>query len=317
MKLGRRCQLSVEVNPQKTGQVLTRDTQIADQGTATAGTLVIAGTQTLTIPQDITVEFEISRQFLSSSQEATFRIIQLQEGERNLLQKDPYALTEFRAIQFRAGYKDFPLPLVFNGFVRSATSYRRGQEAITEITAYDGGLAMANGWTAQTVAGGTTLTQVLASLAKSLPRTAGAPIIGNFPGTNLRAKVLFGNTWSTILQESGNLATIDNGQVKILQQNEAVEALIPVLNSESGLLDTPRRTPTKIEFEMLFEPRLTVGQIVQLDSSFNRLLNGTYKVTGFSHRGIISPAFSGECRSSVSLFFGPEELKVVKGNVVQ
>lgn len=297
MKLGRKGKLSVEVNPDARGVTQS----------------------TLTIPEDLTIEFEVTRQSLSSSQEASFRIIGLGEETRDLINKDPYALTEFRAIQFRAGYDSFPLPLVFNGFVRKATSYRRSGQvgAITEINAYDGGLAMVNGWTAQTISAGSTLSNVLRRLADSLPHLSAKSIIGDFANVNTRGKVLFGNTWSIIVEESGNLATIDNGQVKILQPNEALQSLIPVIDSDSGLLGSPRRTPTMLEFDMIFEPRLTIGQVVELRSSFNRLYNGTYKVMGFTHRGTIGPTVSGDCISSVSLFFGPEELKIVRGNPVQ
>jgi hypothetical protein len=298
VKLGRRCQLSVEINPRAEGDRLE-------------------GSNTLTIPQDITIEFEISRQFLSSSQEATFRILNLSQETRDRLNKDAYAMNEFRAIQFKAGYEDFPLPIVFNGFVRHASSYRRGTEMVTEISCYDGGISMASGFTARTIAGGTSIQDLLKQLAQTLPRIAGAPLIGEFPKTNLRGKVLMGNTWSIILQESGNLATIDNGQVKILNLNEAIGAGIPLIDASAGLLGSPRRTPTKLEFTMLFEPRLTIGQIVELQSSTNRLYNGTYKVTGFNHRGTISPVVSGECSSVVSLFFGIGEFNIVRGAVVQ
>lgn len=309
MKLGRKCQLKVEIDPVAVGDAMQ-------------------GSNTLTIPKNLTIEFEVTRAFLSSSQEATFRVINLAERTRSRIQKDPYALTEFRAIQFRAGYEDFPIPLVFNGFVRSATSYRRGTEMVTEINAYDGGLAMANGFTAQTIASGVSVRDLLTQLAKSLPRVAGAPIVGDFAGENLRGKVLFGNTWSLILQESGNLATIDNGQVKILNPDEAITAGIPLIDSSTGLLGSPKRTPTKLEFAMLFEPRLTIGQIVELRSTTNRLYNGTYKVTGFSHQGAapstgedssasVTPVVGGQCVSNVSLFFGPSELRLVQGAVVQ
>lgn len=298
MKLGRRCEMKIEVNPVAVGDR-------------------IEGSNTLVIPKDLTVEFEISRQLLSSSQEATFRIVNLGEQTRNLLTKDAYALTEFRAIQFRAGYESFPIPLVFNGYVRSASSYRRGTEMVTEIAAYDGGLAMANGYTARTVAGGTPLATVLGDLARSLPRISGDPIVGSFIGTNLRGKVLMGNTWKILLQESANLATIDNGQVKILAPTDAIQSAFPLINSSTGLLGSPRRTPTKLEFNMLFEPRLTVGQIIELQSSTNRQYNGTYKVAGFTHSGVISPVVSGNCQSVVSLFFGLDEWKIVSGTLVQ
>lgn len=298
MKFIRRCQLSVEVSPNAQG--VTQNN--------------------LTIPEELTVEFEISRQSLASSQEATFRVMNLSEHTRNRIFKDPYALTEFRAVQFRAGYRDDPvLPLCFNGFLREATSYRMsgGTEMVTELKAYDGGLAMANGFTSQTIASGTSIADVLRFLAKQLPRISGTPIVGEFPVTNKRGKVLLGNTWQLLLEESGGLATIDNGQVKVLNYNEAIAAEIPVINSQSGLLGSPRRAATKLDVEMLFEPRLTVGQIVQLDSVSNKLFNGTFKVMGFVHRGTISPAVAGDCKSTVSLFFGSSELKIVQASLVQ
>jgi len=294
MKFGRKSELKVEVNPKAMGDF-------------------VHGQNTLTIPSDLTVEFEITRRFISSSQTGTFRIYNLGEKTRSLIQKDFYALTEFRAIQFRAGYEGSPLSLVFNGYVKHATSYRRGTEMITEIEAYDGGLAMINGFTAQTIAQGISVRQLLINLAKSLPGIKEEPVVGHFPAKNLRAKTLNGNTWSIILQESGNLATIDNGQVKILNLNEALEAEIPVISSETGLLGSPRRTPTKVEFRMLFEPHLTIGQLIELQSTTNPLYSGTYKVTGFTHRGIISPSVNGECVSDVSLFFGMDELERVQG----
>ncbi len=303
MKFGRKCKLSIEVNPVHAGNI---DPAVQFK----------EGSNNIVIPPEFTVDFEITRQYAAGSQEATFRVYNLGLKTRNLLQKDPYVINEYRAIQFRAGYGQ-SLPLCFNGFVRSATSYRNGTDFITEISAYDGGLAMANGFTSQTFAQGTTVRDLLIGLAKSLPRIAGSPIVGDFPGTNTRGKVLFGNTWQIILQESGNLATIDNGQVKILNLHEAVNAPIPVITSDSGLLGSPRRTPTSLEFDMLFEPALTVAQLVQLSSRTQPLYNGIYKVAGFTHRGTISPVKAGDCQSSVLLFFGNEEFERVGGAILQ
>lgn len=315
MKFGRRCQLRVEVNP-----------------SVVSGSDFTEGRDSITIPEELSIEFEISRQALASSQTGTFRIYNLGEKTRNLIFRDPYELT-YRAIQFRAGYEDDPfLPLCFNGFISSAVSYREGVDFITEIRAYDGGLAMATGFTSQTLVAGESAGSALKRLVSHLPGVRATPIIGSFPATSLRDRTLFGNTWNVILEESNGLATIDNGQVKILNYNEAIQAEIPVITSASGLLGSPRRGATKLEFDMIFEPRFTLGQIIQLDSSTNRRFNGLYKVQGFSHRGLISPSVAGDCSTNVSLFFGPGEFteaqlasgrqtvgpyQIVEGSVVQ
>lgn len=297
MKFIRRCQLSVEVNPNAQGVTQSN----------------------LTIPEELTIEFEITRGAIPSSQHATFRVFSLSEKTRGLIFKDPFVMNEFRAVQFRAGYRDDPvLPLCFNGFMQTAVSFKPegATHWITEIKAYDGGVTMANGFTSLTLASGTSVATMLATLAKQLPKISGSPIIGAFPAVSKRGTVFLGNTWALILEMSGQLATIDNGQVKILNYNEAIEAEIPVLNSESGLLGQPCRSTSGLDVEMLLEPRLTVGQIVQLQAR-NKIYNGTYKVMGFIHRGTISPAVAGDCKTIVTLFFGGTEFAIVKANLVQ
>lgn len=303
MKFIRKCQLAIEVDPvHTTGN---------DPGQSD-------GSNNLVIPPQFTIDFEITRQNWGSSQHATFRVYNLGPKTRNRLYKDPYALTEYRAVQFRAGYEDdISLPLCFNGYVSSATSYRVGRDVITEITCYDGGQVMANGFISQTMASGLSVQQILKTLANALPRAAGSPIIGSFTSVSSRGKVLFGNIWNLILQESGNLATIDNGQVKILNYNEAIDAEIPLIDASSGLLGSPKRSATSLDFDMILEPRLTMGQIVQLQSVVNPLFNGTYKVQGFTHRGTISPAVAGDAITSVKLFIGTSELQIIQANVVQ
>lgn len=273
----------------------------------------------LTIPPDVTIEFQIDRRSLASSQQATFRVLNLNDQTRGMIEKDPYAWTQSRAIQFFAGYQgEAPIPMVFNGRVTQAVSYKpeRGTEPILEITAYDGGFSMTNGFISQTIAGGTSVRQLLASVAGQLPGTTGSPIIGSFPGILSRGAVLFGNTWKVLLEYSNGLATIDNGQVKILNPNEVVTAPIPVINSDTGLLGSPRRSPTGLEFDLLFTPQMTLGQILQVESIVNPKYNGPYKVMAFNHRGTISPAVDRERRTTVTLFFGSAELQQVPGNVV-
>lgn len=302
MKLGRRCQLQVEVNPRPTGNGITMEAQ-----------------NTLTIPQDLTVDFEITRAFQAKTQTANFRILNLGLDTRNLLQRDPFATGDFRAIQFRAGYEDFPLALCFNGMVQKATSYRLGTDIVTEITAYDGGLAAANGFTAKTIGSSMGIGQLIAELVKDLPRIRQDSIIGTFQNATMRGTALFGNTWSLIVQAANDelkLATIDNNRVVTLGDDEALAAEIQLIDSSTGLLGTPRRTDTSLEFSMLFEPRLVLGQILQLQSRVNEVYNGTYKVAGFTHRGKISPAVSGECTTSVLLFVGVPELKIITGRSV-
>jgi hypothetical protein len=281
--------------------------------------LELAGGQKADIELPITVEFEVRRETLASSQTATIKVYNLGERLRNLIYKDRFNLTEFRAVQLRAGYESIGTPLIFNGTILQAYSERMGGSVdyVTTIECYDGAFAMANSYSSQTFAAGATREQVLRGLNKDLKGVAAEAILGSFPKTYVRGSVYMGNTWTYVVQVSDGLATIDNGQLKVLNQNEVIETEIPLITAESGLLGSPRRSNTMLEFSMLFEPRFSLGQLVALQSQTNSIFNGAYKVMGFTHRATISPAVAGEARTEVSLWKGTAPFTLVRGNAIQ
>ena len=272
----------------------------------------------ITLPY--TLEFEITRRLLTSAQTGLFRIYNLGEQNRNAIQKDVFQFTQRRSIQFRAGY-DSPWgrfqALAFNGTVLTAYSYRKDRDWITEIEAYDGGWQSANGEAVSTtISPGQSAAQTITNLSKQIPYNSGVPIVGSFPTENLRGEALFGNIWELIIQKSNGKATIDNGQVKALQNNEVIVGEIPLVSADTGLLGSPKRTISTLDFDMIFEPRLTVGQILVIQSAASRQFNRPWKVQGFTHRGTISPAVAGDAVTSVNLWFTTEELREVAGTPV-
>ena len=287
---------------------------------------VASGNVVIELP--FTLEFQVSRANLSSSNTASFRLYNLKKETRDQIFQDYFKnTTVLRLIRLRAGYQNFR-PIIFNGTVQQAQSVRIGSDMVTEIDAVDGACQMANGFTSTTQAAGRSASDILNQLSGTLPQLSGTPIVGSFPVASSRGEVLFGNTWGLIFEKSGGLATIDNGQVKILQPDEAIApggtASVPVINSATGLLESPRRSTGNnfVEVNLLFEPRLTLGQLVQLDSGTNSLFNGTYNVVGFKHQGIISPSVDGSRTTRAFLFRGEgtftgSGFKVIQGEVVQ
>lgn len=253
-----------------------------------------------------TCEFEVRRASLSSSQTATFRVMGLGVRTRDLIQKDWFTLSDVRAIQFRAGYEGEPTTMIFNGTLKQAQSYKRpgGVDWITEIEAFDGGAAMANGYSLRTIAAGTQFSDLIKTLAKDLPGLAGNAFVGSFPGTTKRGASFAGPTWGYIFQMTNGLAVIDNGQLKVLNPNEYAGTEIPSITAAAGLLGTPQRFLNMLRVTMLFEPKFTIGQLVNLDSSGLTRFNGLYKVMGINHRGLISGSRDGERRTELTLWNG-------------
>lgn len=293
-KFGRSYRLKVETQPRQLGSSAPSD----------------AGFATIELPY--TIEFSITRNLLASANTGTFRIYNLAERSRNRVYKDQYNLLEFRAIQFWAGYSD-QIPLLFNGNVKQAWSYRPsgGKDVFTEVEAYEGMYAMANGFSSKTLSGGQSYVDILRSLNGDMP-FLDSPVIGGVPGSAGRGTALFGNTWRLIQKYSGGNATIDNNKLLVLQPNECIPGDITVINSDTGLLGSPYRSNAMIEFEMLFTPQIKVGQIIKLESRVNSLFNGFYKVMGFRHCGMISPSVGGSVRTTVQLWLGTQALTTVQ-----
>lgn len=261
------------------------------------------GYVSITLP--FTVEFSVYRAALAVSQTATFTVYNLSEEKRRLLHKDIFVPNDFRVVRFKAGYENEPQPYIFIGSVKQAYSIRQGTEFRTVIECYDGGFPMANSWSARTEGPNQTGTQLLQKLATDLVGMQSAPVISStFSTTNLRATTFFGPTWGFISTISQGLAFIGNSQLVALGQNERLPQIVPEINSDNGLLGVPKRTGTFTECEILFEPRISLYQTVTLRSLTNSYLNNTYRVQGFSHQGIISPAVNGEAKTTLQLFAG-------------
>jgi hypothetical protein len=130
---------------------------------------------------------------------------------------------------------------------------------------------------------------------------------------------------------TGGGVFIDNGIVNCLGDNECLQPQgIPIIDDSAGLLGTPTREQSILTLDMIFEPRVVVGQIILVNSStggqqilFDNLgnpiglaanagtvtnFNGYYKVNSVKHRGMISGAVCGDAVTSLRMFVGTKSL---------
>jgi hypothetical protein len=260
---------------------------------------------TLTVEPPFTLEFDITRNTLTSANVCSFRILNLSLKHRNKIRFNSYDSNNFRSIAFFAGYGD-NMPMCFNGNITQAWSVREGVNFVSQIESFDGGYAFVNAKAdgLSPFPAGTLKKTVITALASSLPNVSiGA--IGNFPGTIDRGFSGSGNTVKLLAELTGGGFFIDNGKVFCLNRSETVDGSISVINSQTGLLGTPVREKTFLSFDMLFEPRLQAGQQIILDSTTAPgNYNGVYKVVSVKHRGVISDAVCGEAITTVGLFYG-------------
>lgn len=271
----------------------------------------------LEISNPITLEFDINRNVLAEANTGVFRIYNLNELTRHKIYKDLWQTNWIKRIELRAGYVSLEgntqtLPLIFVGNIKQAWSVREGVNFITHIEAYDGGYGILNLFSNTTAPKETSYSSLIQQLhndMKTSGLTSGA--IGTFSGSLPRGNSYCENTFE-LLQKITNASTfIDLEKIYSLNDYEAFKGNLPKISSTSGLLQTPRREQSILSFDLLFEPRLLVGQILELESITSKDFNGTYKVIGIKHAGVISDSISGDAITNVSLFYGSDALKEV------
>lgn len=264
----------------------------------------------LTIALPFTIEFDITRTTLSSANVAQIRVYNLSLNNRKKIYKNPMDFDQFKHITLKAGYGK-NIPIVFDGDIREASSVREGVNFITQIDCFDAGFAFVNGVADIAFPEGFAFKDVIRTIASTSLPNVSVGAIGSFPGALVRGNTYNGNAADQLRQITGGGFFVDNGKFYAMGDSEAIQGEIEVITSDSGLLGTPRRYETYLTFDMLFEPRLTVGQKILLDSSTGSNFNGEYKVVSLHHKGMISDAVCGPAITTVGLFYGTESLTMI------
>lgn len=257
---------------------------------------------TITIGLPFTVEFDITRNTLTSANVCQIRIRNLNSVHRNQLRKN---VTNYSVpivnVTLRAGYGQ-NLPIIFTGNVSQCWSTREGVDYVTQIECYDGGFAFINGQCNITVPAGTPIQTVVAQVIGTLPGvTLGA--VGTFVGSTTRQQTFSGNTIDVLNQLCGqNGFFIDLGVGNALGDSDVLMVPAINVNASSGLLGTPILEQNIVRFDMIFEPSLSVGSPINLTAVSSSNSNGVYKTTAVKHRGMISQSVSGSVITSGEFF---------------
>lgn len=268
----------------------------------------------LEIKFPLTLEFAVSRSTSSNLNRGIFKIYNLSEKNRNLIFQDRFSIKNIngnrRRITLQAGYKN--LSTIFIGDILEAHSFREGANIITSINAIDGGFASYNNYINETLEKNLSFKDIFLRLGQSLGLSFNK--VGDIEGASKRGVALNGNTFSLMKEKYRDSFFIDLDKVNHLNLNEVIKGDLTLLESSSGLLGTPQRQGSILIAKMLFEPRILIGQLVEIESQINKFYNGQFKVVGLNHDGIISGAVNGQCTTTLQLFIGEQilgELKTV------
>jgi hypothetical protein len=245
---------------------------------------------------------------------ANFTVYNLNADTRNKIYKDQFIL-EARAIQMFAGYDDGKktmLPMIFNGQLKQAYSSKEGTEFKTEIEAFDGAFAMTQGNMNTTQASGQTMKDTMLGMMNALPNISGATVGSGYDQQNKRGQVIMGNPAEYLKMLSSNRFFIDKNHAYVLADDEVLKGDIEMIDASTGLIGTPKKSGQIIEVELIFEPRLTLAQSLEMISTTNKALSGVYKVIEIVHSGTISPVVGGSVTTKLKLYNGSPYVLVNK-----
>lgn len=185
-------------------------------------------------------------------------------------------------IELKIGYQDIELETIFKGNVFYSSNVKEGADYISKLECLDGMFDYINSVTSVTV---TSLDSGIDQILNTMPNTERGKI------TKLddiqRPRVLIGNSYSLfdILKPKDSKFYIDNGQVFILKNDEVVTRFLPVVSSDTGLKDTPRRENQLVTFTSLMNPSLKLGSRCNVRSLVAPHLNGVYKIEAMNYTG--------------------------------
>lgn len=245
--------------------------------------------------------------------QANFQILNLSPQIQAKLWKDNFNQNKYITMWLYAGYQDV-MPLIYKGDILQCYSYRDSgsTDYITELQSNDSGYLYQYGVSNYTFSGETKFENLLKTLLQDVPLYKLGYITPSIPPIK-RDKTFIGQTMDLLGREYGGYQIyIDKGELNILGKNDVVPGNIAVLTAESGMLGSPRRAEQYLNVDMIFEPRLKLGQAIELISDSLPFVNNIYKIVAISHKGVISPVDSGALITSVTLYLGTAPFNELK-----
>ena len=259
--------------------------------------------QSLIIEPPLTIKFNIQRSSMATTNMMVLEIFNLSELNRSDIFQDRFNFINQKKIIVEAGYAS--LSTVFIGSIFQASSARVGTDIVTNIVARDGFGDTRNTFTSATFPAGFSFQDLFKQLIGDFPNLVEGKI-GNIEGTFKRPVTVNGNTFEIINTYSEGRTFVDLDEINVIKGEEVIEGNIPAFNTETGLLETPRREGSYMTVTTLFEPAIIMSQLIEFNSAILPEFNGQYKVIGVHHQGTISEAVSETCKSTFNLLLGEQ-----------
>jgi hypothetical protein len=255
------------------------------------------------IENPCTIKFSVNRTLFADINSLDIEIYNLAPNTYNRLFYDYFRIEERRrTVVLEAGYEGQELSIIFIGDVWNCYTSRVGSDMVTKMHALVGlkSLQMQIDLTLS----GIDRNKVLRTAANAMNMD-----IEIYSGENTkfnRPVSMTGNAYGVIQKYTDGDVFIDNNVIKVLKNQDYIKGGALLINDESGMLGAPSREDALLTVKLMFEPRIMIGQIVEIQSRIMDVFNGQYKVYGIKHEGTISDAIGGTCTTTLQMLVGSQ-----------
>lgn len=263
---------------------------------------------------NLRIRFEIRKSILSIPSPSRISVYNLGKQTRASLQKSIYQLGRSATgsgsgdsiiqpgamVNLKVGWQNTKIITIFSGSLYGVVSEREGPEIVTNLICLAGYGGTSRGLVTQTWGGGTKLSAIIKALAANFPGISIGPVniteeytIGNkgFSCCGLAKDVL-----NNLSRTYGFSWWIDKGIFNAATDQQAIPGNQQVLISYKNgtlfraepMLCGPFQKQNGVTIRALLNPAVEAGNTVQLESSVNPKINGSYlahtvSMTGDTH----------------------------------
>lgn len=254
------------------------------------------------ITDPISIQFDIQKALFQSTNVAKIVVFNMDGEVRESIYQDRLVFDKAKTkmLTLEAGYGD-NLTLICLGYIQECYSERQGTDFVTTIEVLDPDIL--SQYTSVTFEAGTTFEEAYKYLASQFPNLQQGER-GELVGEFQTPTIFEGNSFVAINKLTGGHTFIDNGVINTLNDNETLTDYgVYLIESDTGLLETPKRREAILEVNMIFEPTLRLGQMVEIKSATQSRFDGQYKINGISHKCSILSAEGGNRTTSIQLVY--------------
>lgn len=204
----------------------------------------------------------------------------LKESTRTQLIKFELDKSKYLPVELLVGYQG-KMYRAFKGSVRTGELSRDGAQFVNTLECYDGWPDFTEAYTSRTVKG---RELAIDAILSDMPNTNKGTI--TTLSETLRPKVLVGSSSDLLSKISqGKEFYIKDEKIFILNENEVVSSIAPVVSAETGLKNTPIQDHIETTFTTVLNPTLKIGHLCELISITNPSVNGIYRIGQITTNG--------------------------------